>query len=164
MNTPRALLLAASIVLATSFVPFSTRASEPEAADSSTSGTSLIRFTDVERQTSEFLGYGKMIKLTPEQEKIKEAALGDIKAVCCKDFSALTCCCPCNFSKALWGMSAYLIAEKGATAAQVKQAAHEWVRFVNPKGFSGDACFTGGCSRPFAENGCGGMNEDDVQF
>jgi hypothetical protein len=164
MNTHRTLLLAASILLATSFVPISTRASEEDAAVSSTSGTSLIRFTDVERQTGEFLGYGKTIKLTAEQEKIKEAALGDIKAVCCKDFSALTCCCPCNLSKALWGMAAYLIAEKGATAAQVKVAAHEWIRFVNPEGFSGDACFTGGCSRPFAENGCGGMNENDVQF
>ncbi len=164
MNTPRASLLAATIVLATSFVPFSTSAAGVDAEASSTSGTSLIHFTDVERQTEEFLGYGKMIKLTPEQEKIKETALGDIKAVCCKDFSALTCCCPCNFSKALWGMSAYLIAEKGATAAQVKEAVHEWIHFVNPKGFSGDACFTGGCTRSFAENGCGGMNEDDVQF
>ncbi len=127
-------------------------------------GAPLIKFTDVEKQTREFIGHEKTIKLTAAQEAIKSEALGSIKAVCCEDFSALTCCCPCNFSKSLWGMSAYLIAEKHANAKQVKEAALAWIKFVNPSGFSGDSCFTGGCVRPFANNGCGGMNENDVQF
>lgn len=46
----------------------------------------------------------------------------------------------------------------------VGYAAEAWIRCVNPKGFSGDACFTGGCTRPFAQNGCGGMNDRDIRF
>jgi nitrogen regulatory protein PII len=32
------------------------------------------------------------------------------------------------------------------------------------KGFTGDACFKGGCARPFAQNVCGGMDKDNVVF
>ena len=36
---------------------------------------------------------------------------------------------------------------------------------INPAGFTGDACDKrGGCERPFAENGCAGMDQDRVIF
>lgn len=127
-------------------------------ADTATPATPM-KFEAVEPQTRKFIGYYKTIRLTPEQEKVKAAALSPLKAVCCKDFSALTCCCPCNFSKSLWGMTHYLIAEKGYDAAQVQDAARSWIAYVNPNGFSGDSCDTGGCNRPFAQNGCGGMDD-----
>jgi len=123
-----------------------------------------LRFEPVELQTRKFMEAYDSIHLTPEQEEIKRAALGPLKAVCCKEFSALTCCCPCNFSKSLWGMAHHLIAEKGYSASQVEEAARAWIAYVNPKGFTGDACDTGGCSRPFARNGCGGMDEKNVVF
>ena len=123
-----------------------------------------FKFEAVEPQTRKFIEYYKTIRLTPEQEKVKTAALSPLKAVCCKDFSALTCCCPCNFSKSLWGMTHYLIAQKGYSAAQVQEAAKAWIAYVNPNGFSGDSCNTGGCSRPFAQNGCGGMDDRALVF
>lgn len=121
-------------------------------------------FKDVETQTLEYIGYEKSIKLTPRQEAVKKQALGSIKAVCCREYSAYTCCCPCNFSKSLWGMSNYLIARQGYGVEDLKKAAKAWIKYVNPNGFSGDACSTGGCNRPFAQNGCGGMNDRDIRF
>lgn len=126
--------------------------------------TTAVKFEAVENQTRKFIEYYKTIRLTPEQEKVKTAALSPLKAVCCKDFSALTCCCPCNFSKSLWGMTHYLIAQKGYNAAQVQEAAKAWIAYVNPHGFSGDVCQTGGCARPFAKNGCGGMDDGAIVF
>jgi hypothetical protein len=123
-----------------------------------------FKFEPVEPQTRTFIEYYKTIRLTPEQEKVKAAALSPLKAVCCKDFSALTCCCPCNFSKSLWGMTHYLIAQKGYNATQVQETAKAWIAYVNPNGFSGDSCNTGGCNRPFAENGCGGMDDRALVF
>jgi hypothetical protein len=123
-----------------------------------------FKFEAVEPQTRKFIEYYKTIRLTPEQEKVKTAALSPLKAVCCKDFSALTCCCPCNFSKSLWGMTHYLIAQKGYNATQVQETAKAWIAYVNPNGFSGDSCNTGGCSRPFAQNGCGGMDDRALVF
>ena len=121
--------------------------------------SATMKFEAVEPQTRKFIEYYKTIRLTPEQERVKTAALSPLKAVCCKDFSALTCCCPCNFSKSLWGMTHYLIAQKGYNAAQVQEAAKAWIAYVNPNGFSGDVCQTGGCNRSFAKNGCGGMDD-----
>lgn len=129
-----------------------------------TAATTAMKFDAVEPQTRRFIEYYKTIQLTPEQEKVKAAALSPLKAVCCRDFSALTCCCPCNFSKSLWGMTHYLIARKGYDAARVQEAARAWIAYVNPNGFSGDVCSTGGCNRPFAENGCGGMDDRNVAF
>ena len=121
--------------------------------------TDDIPFTDVRVQAPEFMGYNNSIKLTADQETIKRAALSGIRAACCKDFSAYTCCCKCNLSRTVWGLANYLIAEKGYGAEQTAQKVTEWLRFVNPGGFAGDACYTGGCARPFAKDGCGGMNE-----
>lgn len=123
-----------------------------------------VEFTDVEKQTRQFIEWESSIRLTPEQEAVKKEALEALPAACCSDNSAYTCCCPCNLSVAIWGLSNKLIAEDGYDAAQVRAAVEEWYEFVNPDGFSGDACYTGGCMRPFAENGCGGMMPDRLVF
>jgi hypothetical protein len=123
-----------------------------------------LAFTDVQAQTREFIGYYKAIQLTPGQEKVKAAVLGAIPAPCCSSFSALTCCCPCNFSKALWGMTHYLIARQGYDEARLKDAVHRWIAFSRPNGSSGKACFSGGCNRSFAHDGCGGMTESQLVF
>jgi hypothetical protein len=121
-----------------------------------------LRFTDVARQTAEFIGYYKSIQLSPEQEAVKKEALTALPAPCCSDNTAFTCCCPCNSAKAWWGLSHYLIARKGYNAAQVKTKVAEWFKFINPSGFPGDTCSTGGCGRPFHKAGCGGMGEKVV--
>ncbi len=117
-----------------------------------------IVFTNVERQSREFMGYESSIRLTADQQAIKEEALTAIPAPCCNDNSALTCCCPCNMARTIWGLSHYLIAEQGANADAVRAKVKEWIEFINPSGFSGDACYTGGCGKSFSEGGCGGMN------
>ncbi len=122
-----------------------------------------MKFTDVRGQSAEFVGYWKSIALTPEQEAVKKAALEALPAPCCSDNTAYTCCCPCNLSKTTWGLANYLIAKRGYDAEQVKTAAAEWIKFVNPTGFSGKGCYTGMCPKPFAQGGCGGMKEP-VQF
>lgn len=123
-----------------------------------------IEFTDVERQTREFVGYYKTIRLTPKQEKVKAAVLSKIPAPCCAQFSALTCCCPCNFSKALWGMTHFLLAKEGYDEARLKDAVDRWIAITKPDGWSGRGCFNGGCARPFAKDGCGGMSEHAFFF
>ena len=138
-------------------------AQQPAKAPGKAAAASL-KFEAVEPQARKFIEYYKTIRLTPEQEKVKSDALSPLKAVCCKNFSALTCCCPCNFSKSLWGMTHYLIAQKGYNTAQVQEAAKAWIAYVNPNGFSGDVCQTGGCNRAFAKNGCGGMDDRAIVF
>jgi len=84
-------------------------------------------------------------------------------APCCKDYPLATCCCPCNLAKSAWGLANYMVARKGASAEQVKKTVGDWFAFVNPGGFSGEACDTaGGCARRFAHNGCGGMDEKNL--
>jgi hypothetical protein len=121
-----------------------------------------IAFTDARAQTKQFIGYYRSIKLTPEQERIKVEALSALAAPCCSKFTLATCCCPCNMSKAVWGMAAWLITEKGQGVEQVRQAATDWLQFINPSGFSGEACSNGGCKRPATHDGCGGMDEADL--
>ncbi|MBI1356091.1 MAG: hypothetical protein GC160_17255 [Acidobacteria bacterium] len=123
-----------------------------------------VPFTDAKAQTLEFIGWEQEIRLTPQQEAVKRAALEALPAACCGDNSAYTCCCPCNLSRSIWGLSQYLVAKQNYSASQVKDKVSEWVAFVNPKGFSGDSCYRGGCPRPFSENGCGGMNPNQVSF
>ncbi len=119
-------------------------------------------FRDVRSQAEEFIDYYHSIRLTAAQQKIKEQALGSIPAPCCRDYSILTCCCPCNSAKAVWGLSHYLIVKRGYGAPEVKKTVLQWLEFINPNGYTGDACFTGGCQRPFSRNGCGGMDETRV--
>lgn len=122
------------------------------------------KFTTVEEDTRQFIFWERTIRLTEAQEAVKKEALEAIPAACCSDNSAYTCCCPCNLSRAIWGMSAFLIAEEGADAETVRAKAQEWIQFVNPDGFSGNSCYSGGCGRPFAKNGCGGMSPSNLVF
>jgi hypothetical protein len=123
-----------------------------------------MTFTDLRGQTAEFIEYYNTIKLTPEQEKVKTAALTSIPAPCCSSFSAATCCCACNFSKSLWGLTSYLIAKEGRSVDEVKSAALSWIAFTHPNGSSGKACSSGRCNRSFAEDGCGGMQDSDLRL
>lgn len=120
------------------------------------------KFTDVQKQSAEFMGYWKTIQLTPAQEAVKREALTKLPAACCSDNSAYTCCCPCNMAKTSWGLANYLIAKQGQNAEQVRAKVAEWVAFINPKGFPGDTCYTGGCNKSWAKAGCGGMSEPVV--
>ena len=121
-----------------------------------------IEFTDVRSQTLEFMEYYQTIELTPEQERVKLAALSKLPAACCADNSAYTCCCVCNLSRTVWGLTAHLIVERDYSVEQIQTAVKQWIEFVNPAGFSGNACYRGGCARSFANNGCGGMNPNHV--
>lgn len=122
-----------------------------------------VKFFDAPSQAAEFIGYSRSITLTPAQQKVRGKALQAMEAPCCKRFPLATCCCPCNLAKSAWGLSNYLIARKGASAAEVRDTVGGWLAFVNPNGFSGDACDTaGGCARRFAHNGCGGMDERNL--
>jgi hypothetical protein len=119
-----------------------------------------IKFFDAPSQAAEFIGYSRSIALTPAQRKVRDAALDAMAAPCCKDFRLATCCCPCNLAKGAWGLASYLIVRQGATPAEVRKTVGGWLAFVNPAGFSGNACNTaGGCARRFSEDGCGGMDE-----
>jgi hypothetical protein len=121
-----------------------------------------VEFTDVRKHTEEFIRYYQTIELTPEQEEVKGEALSNLPAPCCSNYSANTCCCVCNLSRTIWGLAKHLIAERGFDVAATRRAVIKWARFVNPDGFSGDACFNGGCARAFANNGCGGMRPSQV--
>lgn len=121
-----------------------------------------IRFTNAAAQAREFVGYNSTIRLTEAQEAIKREVLGSMHAACCRDSNAYTCCCPCNLSKSVWGLSNYALATHGATADELRQVVRAWYEFTNPNGYSGDVCYTGGCDRSFHENGCGGMSESKI--
>ena len=121
-----------------------------------------VVFSGQRDETERFIAYYQSIRLTPEQERVKVEALASIPAPCCSENPLATCCCPCNMAKAAWGLSAWLISEKSYDVVQVRQAARDWLAAANPGGFSGDACDKGGCARPIAENGCGGMNAGQV--
>ncbi len=126
-----------------------------------------IAFRDVRGQTRQFMRWYEEISLTPAQEDVKKEALGSIPAPCCSDNSAYTCCCPCNISRTIWGLSQYMIARQDASASQVRDKVREWISFVGPRpprAFSGSGCYTGHCSRPFREGGCGGMSPEALAF
>ena len=135
-----------------------------EEHEGQTPAGSVHTFSDARQQTKEFHAYNRSITLTGEQQAVMEEALTGLKAPCCADKTALTCCCECNMAKSWWGLSKHLIADQGLNAEQVQTAVSEWLEFINPDGFSGNACYTGGCGRPFRQNGCGGMNENSVIF
>ena len=122
-----------------------------------------IQFTDARQQAPEFIGYHHAIALTADQQKLMDKALSSVPAPCCSNYSIATCCCPCNLAKSAWGLSKFLIARQHADATQVKTAVNGWLRFINRGGFTGDACFTRGCDRPFERNGCGGMDDRYVR-
>lgn len=114
--------------------------------------------------TEELLAYNDSIRLTAEQDAVRREALEALPAPCCAQFSAATCCCECNMALATWGLAKHLIADEGHDAQRVRQEIAAWHAEINPEGFTGDACFTGGCGRAFRENGCGGMNRRNLVF
>ena len=122
-----------------------------------------IRFFDAASQSAEFVGYSRSITLTPEQKQVRDKALSAMPAACCDKFSQATCCCPCNLAKTVWGLSNYLVARHNASAAQVETAVKGWLKFVNPRGFTGNICDSpGGCGNSFSSDGCGGMDERNL--
>lgn len=142
-------------------VRVSGRASVPEGIQAP--AESALRFTDARQQAAEFIAYDSSIALTAEQQKVMDEALSTIPAPCCAQYSIATCCCPCNLAKSTWGLSKFLITKQHASATRVRVAASEWLQFTNPEGYTGDACFTRGCNRAFAKNGCGGMDDRHIQ-
>lgn len=134
----------------------------PEVLAEMCGGFEPFCFTDVAEQSEAFLGYHTSIQLTPAQEDIKNEALTEIPAPCCSDQTAATCCCQCNLGRTIWGLSNHLIADLGYDAPQVQTTVEQWIAFINARGFSGDACYRGGCGRSFEDNGCGGMVAGEI--
>ena len=128
-------------------------------------GSSEITFSDVETHPARLLEWESAIKLPPDQERVKKVALEAIPASCCSNNSAYTCCCPCNMSRSIWGLSAYTIVNQEASALDVREKVQDWQKFIAPDGHSGKTCYTaGGCQRPFSKDGCGGMTPNQVVF
>ncbi|MCP3957893.1 MAG: hypothetical protein GY719_08580 [bacterium] len=115
-------------------------------------------------QVLELMGYYKAIQLTPEQEGIRQKALASMPAPCCKEFSAATCCCECNLSRSIWGLSKLLITEHEAGPEKVQAAVEAWIAALNPGGYEGRTCTTGSCNLPFKASGCGGMQEHHLIY
>jgi hypothetical protein len=115
-------------------------------------------------EAERFMANHRSIHLTPAQEAIRQEALGAIPAPCCSDFSIATCCCECNLARAVWGLSKFLIAEKGLGTEQVRETVEAWLQAIHPAEYTGDACFTGGCGRGLREGACGGMDEHQLLF
>lgn len=162
-------LIIGSVVLGAALItysytrPFAARAAAASASRSNSKTAAARASAAVQARAKELIRYSDMV-LAPEQQAIKAEVLGSIPAVCCKKFPLLTCCCPCNLSKTVWGLSNYLIVAERADAARLRTEVKDWLHLTNPAGYSGDACFHGGCKRPFAENGCGGMDQANVLF
>jgi len=57
-----------------------------------------------------------------------------------------------------------MIAREGADAGRVRQAVLDWIGHTNPGGYSGAACDSKRCERPFRGDGCGGMSEARLVF
>ena len=121
-------------------------------------------YEGTEQDVLDLMAFYRSIELTPEQEQVREAALRDMPAPCCNNFSAATCCCECNLSRSLWGLAKHLIADRGADATQVRSAVESWVAALNPGGYEGRTCTTGQCNLPFKEDGCGGMAETHLIY
>jgi Tfp pilus assembly protein FimT len=125
----------------------------------------VVEKESIRERTAHYIELEQSITLTDQQEAVRRAALEAIPAPCCSDNSAYTCCCPCNFSRTIWGLSKDLIANQGLDAVAVRAEVESWIQEVNPGGFSGDVCYTaGGCNRAFDKNGCGGMSPTRVVF
>ena len=124
---------------------------EPATADAS-----------VRAEAARFLSYYHSIHLTSEQEDVKTRALSPLPAPCCSNYSMATCCCACNLSKTVWGLSKHLIADEGYGVEETRAAVESWIQLLNPAGYSGRACFERRCNLAFHEDGCGGMREEDL--
>ena len=121
--------------------------------------------TSLQGQIEKYIAYNKSIKtLTVTQRVVMESALSTLPAPCCSKYTAATCCCSCNLARTIWGLSKHLIVEQNYSAGEVRKSVSDWIQAVNPDGFSGKACFNGGCRRPFGSDGCGGMSTSKIAF
>jgi hypothetical protein len=161
-ETPRPALERPPVVVASPDIVAAAGTGGASEADPSGPVATDLVFTDARAQAREFIAHYRSIELTYEQEQIKVQALAALPAPCCSEYTMATCCCPCNMAKSVWGLSAWLITEKGYGVEQVRQAAVDWIEFINPHGFTGTACSKGRCPRPFTHDGCGGMKESDL--
>jgi hypothetical protein len=155
----RTVWIAAVLVIAAGLVVVGSRSETGDVA-----AAPSAEFAALRAQTVQLIEYNSSIALTPDQEAIKKQALTRIPAPCCSDKTAYTCCCPCNMAKSWWGLASHLIADEGYGADEVQAAVEDWIATIHPDGFRGNACYVGGCSRPFREDGCGGMKEKDLVF
>lgn len=137
-------------------------AAAPQPIRTATALDGKLLFNDTPAQAREFMGYYHTIELTPAQEAIKKEVLGAMPAACCSGSTAYTCCCPCNLSKTIWGLSNHAIAKHGADAKQLRGVVDTWMAFINPDGFRGNACYQGGCDSSISGGGCGAMQEDKL--
>ncbi len=137
--------------------------------------------------TQQFIDWYNAIKLTSAQRALRDGALRPLVAPCCDEYPMTTCCCECNLSRSVWGLSAYLITEKEYTVDPLQEAILQWLHFIRPDYYVASAleeegkiprvfglstqssCFTDRCDLPFYSKmeylhlgGCGGM-EDLVQ-
>jgi hypothetical protein len=125
-------------------------------------GQGQAKSEEARQQAAQFIEYYRSITLTAEQEKVKNEALTAIPAPCCKGYSIATCCCPCNLAKAAWGLSHFLIADKGYGVQRVREEVQRWIGSTNHGGYAGNACYIEHCNQPFEKDGCGGMDERQV--
>lgn len=134
--------------------------------------------------THQFIDWYNSIELSVEEQATRDMALSSLVAPCCDEYPMSTCCCECNLARSVWGLSAYLITEKGYGVNLVQEAASQWLHFIRPDyyvaraleeagidperlGFTTESsCFAGHCERPFYTEmssshlgGCGGMKE-----
>ncbi|MGE5275962.1 MAG: P-II family nitrogen regulator [Acidobacteriota bacterium] len=151
----------AAACAATFFLAAAATGAGPAAAGK-TSRDAGLSLKEVRARAEKYIDDESAIRLTAAQAQVRAEALEPIPAPCCREYSMRTCCCPCNLARSVWGLSNFLIAKKGYTAAQVKGEVLRWLAAINPAGFTGKACFDGGCKRPFSKNGCGGMEASEV--
>lgn len=151
-------ILAAVFLLTTAITVYAKLLSSDEVR----TGNDEIEFHDARKQATQFIAYFNLIRLTPAQDEIKEAALSEITAPCCTDYSIATCCCPCNLAKSAWGLAHFLIVERGLQALEVREIVDEWLTFANDGNLANNACYKNQCNRPMKEAGCGGMDESRV--
>ncbi len=97
------------------------------------------------QEAGQFIDQYHPIRLTAQQDEVKNEPLTAIPAPRCRGYSIATCCCPCNLAKSGWGLSHFLIAEKGYSAQQVKAEVERWIGSSNPGGYSGNACYAKHC-------------------
>ncbi|OGY99751.1 MAG: hypothetical protein A2945_02010 [Candidatus Liptonbacteria bacterium RIFCSPLOWO2_01_FULL_52_25] len=64
---------------------------------------------EASEEAQRFIDINRNVTLTPEQEAVRVAALSQLPAPCCSEFTAATCCCECNLTRAIWGLSKSLI-------------------------------------------------------
>lgn len=95
--------------------------------------------------------------LTQEQIRAKAEALATIPAPCCHGYTLAMRCCGCTLSRALSGLSNYLVSRGQHDPARLREAVLKWIRDSNPNGYGGRACKDRRCRIPFDQDGCGGM-------